>query len=108
MFIRCLPVLFILAACTQSKQPDVTPLSSGTMENQSLYDSLLAAKWGADPYGMKSYILVFLKKGPNRSKDSTTRAQLQAGHMANINRLAEEGKLIMAGPMMDDGDIRGI
>lgn len=108
MFFRCLPVLFILAACTPSKQPDAAPLSSGPIENQSLYDSVLAAKWGADPYGMKPYILVFLKKGPNRSQDSTTRAQLQAAHMANINRLAEEGKLIMAGPVMEDGDIRGI
>ncbi len=57
---------------------------------------------------MKSYVIVFLKKGPNRSSDSTTRAQLQAAHMANIGKLADAGKLIMAGPMMDDGDIRGI
>lgn len=72
------------------------------------YDSVQAAAWGADQYGMKQYVLVFLKAGPNRSQDSLTRANLQKAHMENITRLANEGKLILAGPMMDDGEIRGI
>lgn len=72
------------------------------------YDSLLAQKLGADDYGMKSYVFAMLKSGPNRSQDSTEAAQIQAGHMANINRLAEEGKLVMAGPFLDGGEYRGI
>lgn len=108
MFIRCLPVLFLFLGCSPAKQPDNASAPAKTEDSKTLYDSVLAAKWGADQYGMKSYVLVFLKKGPNRSQDSTVRAQLQAAHMANINRLAEEGKLVMAGPMMEDGDIRGI
>lgn len=57
---------------------------------------------------MKRYWLILLKKGPYRNQDSISAEKIQAGHMANINRLAKEGKLIMAGPMGIDGDLRGI
>jgi uncharacterized protein YciI len=58
---------------------------------------------------MKRYWLVLLKAGPNRSQDKETAARIQAGHMANINRLASEGKIIMAGPMgRGSGDLQGI
>jgi uncharacterized protein YciI len=57
---------------------------------------------------MKRYWLVLLKRGPNRTQDSISAAKIQAGHMTNIDRLAKEGKIIMAGPMGSDGDLRGI
>jgi len=57
---------------------------------------------------MKRYWLVLLRRGDNRGQDSVSAAKIQAGHMANIERLAKEGKIIMAGPMGYDGDIRGI
>lgn len=57
---------------------------------------------------MKRYWLVLLKKGPNRNQDSISAEKIQAAHMANINRLAKEGRLIMAGPIGVDGDLRGI
>jgi uncharacterized protein YciI len=57
---------------------------------------------------MKVYVMAFLKKGPNRNQDSGEAARLQAAHMANIQRMAEEGTLVLAGPFMDDGDLRGI
>ena len=59
-------------------------------------------------YDMKTYYMVFLKKGPNRDQDSVTAAKIQEGHLANIGRLAELGKIAIAGPFLDDGDIRGI
>jgi uncharacterized protein YciI len=34
--------------------------------------------------------------------------ELQKGHMANINRMAGSGDLVLAGPMGDDGALRGI
>lgn len=57
---------------------------------------------------MKTYYLVLLKKGPNRSHDSATAAGIQAAHMAHINKMAEDGKLAMAGPCTDNSDLRGI
>lgn len=72
------------------------------------FDAELAEKLGADEYGMRQYVMAFLKAGPNRSQDSTRAAELQRAHLDNISRLASEGKLIVAGPFMDSGDIRGI
>ena len=63
------------------------------------------------PLQMKTHYLVFLKKGPNRKEgdDKTPEVQeLQKAHIANINRLAEMKKLVVAGPFGDDGDLRGI
>jgi uncharacterized protein YciI len=57
---------------------------------------------------MKRYWLVLLQKGPNRSQDSISADKIQTAHMANINRLAKEGKLIMAGPIGIENDLRGI
>jgi uncharacterized protein YciI len=57
---------------------------------------------------MKTYYMVFLKKGPNRTQDSLTAAMIQDGHMAHLVKMGNEGKLCMAGPFGDDGDIRGI
>ena len=59
-------------------------------------------------YEMKQYWLTFLYKGHNRNHDSATAARIQAAHLANIDRLAQEGKIIMAGPMGYNRDLRGI
>ena len=72
------------------------------------YDSTLAKKLGADGYGMKKYVMAFLKAGKVKIKDSTERANLQMAHLKNIMRMADEGKLLVAGPFMDKGDVRGI
>jgi len=57
---------------------------------------------------MKQYFLVLLKRGPMRNQDSVTSATIQKGHLENITRLYNEGKIDIAGPMMHDGDLRGI
>jgi uncharacterized protein YciI len=80
----------------------------GQAKEQSRYDAALAQKLGADEYGMKTYVMVFLKEGPVKIKDSVAREQLQTAHLKNIFKLADEGKLIIAGPFSDDQEIRGI
>jgi uncharacterized protein YciI len=57
---------------------------------------------------LKPYFFVLLKKGPNRTQDSVTAAKIQKAHMENINRMAASGKLNVAGPFLDEGDMRGI
>jgi len=76
--------------------------------NKPVYDEALAKKLGADQYGMKTYVMAFLKAGPNHLQDSTARLKLQMAHLKNIQRLAAEGKLVVAGPFLDDQPIKGI
>jgi uncharacterized protein len=83
-------------------------LASSLAQEPIPYDSTLARRLGADKIGMRVYVMAFLKKGPNRGQDSLEAARLQEAHMANIRRMAEEGTLVLAGPFMDDGDLRGI
>jgi uncharacterized protein YciI len=72
--------------------------------NQALADSL-----GADDYGMKPYIFVMLKTGKTEIQDKAAVDSLFAGHMRNIGRLVNEGKLIVAGPMQKNAaGYRGI
>jgi uncharacterized protein YciI len=56
-----------------------------------------------------TYYLGFLKRGAKWSPEETPeREQIQQAHLKNIGRLHEMGKLVAAGPFMEDGDLRGI
>ncbi|HSC52825.1 MAG TPA: YciI family protein [Phnomibacter sp.] len=84
-------VVFSLAYfCLQAQQPGTKP----------------------DPpkYEMKQYWFVMLSKGKDRDKitDTAVINKLQKGHMANMQVMADAGKLIVAGPFGDDGNWRGI
>lgn len=72
------------------------------------FDAEMANALEADQRGMRMYVMAFLKRGPNQNQDTESAARLQKGHMENIFRMAEEGKLIAAGPFGDNGELRGI
>jgi uncharacterized protein YciI len=73
------------------------------------YNKGLADSLGADDFGMKMYVLVMLKTGPAKIDDKKITDSLFAGHMQNINRLVDAGKLIVAGPLRkNDKNYRGI
>jgi len=87
----------------------VDPPESVSGSSNPNYDQTLAEKLGGDDYGMKNYIFVILKTGPNVSADRELATQSFRGHLDNINRLVEAGKLIVAGPMgKNDKSYRGI
>ncbi|MBL7831475.1 MAG: hypothetical protein JNK41_10640 [Saprospiraceae bacterium] len=78
--------------------------SAGHLYNKSLADSL-----GADEYGMKYYTFVILKSGPNKIDNQEKLNELFRGHLDNIGRLADEGKLVVAGPFgKNDKSYRGL
>jgi len=81
---------------------------ASTAGAQQTYDSVLAKKTGADEYGMKQYVMAFLRKGPANITDKTQRSELLKGHMQNIGRLAEAGQLVLAGPMTANTGVEGI
>src|ERR1700682_5576838 len=60
-------------------------------------------------YEMTTYVAGFFHKGPNWTAEQTDETRrIQAGHLANFQKLAEAGKLIVAGPFGDNGDLRGM
>jgi uncharacterized protein YciI len=75
------------------------------------YDKALADSLGANENGMKSYVLVILKTGPEDKNitDKAIRDSLFRGHFSNMGVMAKAGKLVVAGPIgKNDKTYRGI
>ncbi len=85
-------IILLFLACSLSS--NAVSQSDNPVYNKALADSL-----GADDYGMKMYVLVILKTGPNTSEKKETIDSLFKGHMANMGKLVTAGKLIVAGPL---------
>lgn len=72
------------------------------------FDAATAQRLGADQRGMRQFVLVILKTGPNKVAAGKEREDMFAGHFANMKRLAEEGKLALAGPLDGVDGWRGL
>lgn len=66
-------------------------------------------KKAATPIKMTTAYLGFLSRGAKWTPEKTPQTEeLQKAHMANIHKLAETKKLVVAGPFGDNGQLRGI
>ncbi|MEJ5051333.1 YciI family protein [Chryseobacterium culicis] len=65
------------------------------------YNQELATSLGADKYGMKPYTIVMLTTGTAKIEDKAKMGELMKGHMTNIGKLADEGKIVVAGPFLE-------
>ncbi len=111
---------FILGACQAETKPLSDPKSEKTTQtetaqiesvaNEDGFNAELAKELGADPYGMRSYVFATLLTGPKDATitDKAERDALFAGHFSNMKKLAEEGKLVLAGPFMEAPPKRGL
>lgn len=103
--------IFLVTACGAESATEVSEVSETTANAETLYDTALAQELGADDYGMRSYVMVILKTGPNDKTitDEATRAEIFKGHFSNMRTLAENKDLVLAGPFGDpDGIRRGL
>ncbi len=63
----------------------------------------------APKFEMTTYYFGLLTRGPNAGTGTVEeREKIQAAHLANIQRLHDAGKILVAGPFADNGEWRGI
>ena len=97
-------IAVILCSSAQDKKADNEERKvSGPLLLLKEKEKKVEKKWE-----MKQYFLVLLKRGPVRDQDSIEVEKLQKAHIANIERLYNEGKMDIAGPIGAEGDLRGI
>jgi len=92
--------LVLLAAPSQAQVPAPAAIPP--------YDVELARSLGASENGMRSYVFVLLRTGPNKVPAGPERDEMFKGHFANMKRLSDEGKLALAGPFDGVDGWRGL
>jgi uncharacterized protein len=94
-------IVFALALTAGTATAQTMPLDTAGFKTFSYQE-------GDTSYLMKQYIMCFYKKGESREQTETEAQDIQAAHLAHLGELTKTGKLCMAGPFGDDGDLRGI
>ena len=98
-FVFC--IAFVVASCNNEHSTSISEVKPAEKYDLAKDTSVYSGE-------MKRFWLVHLMKGPIRNQDSVSRVKIQAAHIANIVRLAKEGKIIMAGPIGVEGELQGI
>lgn len=103
-----LTLAFVATSCfVQTKGEDGKDGKKGTsatsveVAKTSGFNQKLADSLGADQYGMKAYTIVMLTTGSVKIEDKAKMSELMKGHMTNIEKLAKEGKITVAGPFLE-------
>ncbi len=79
------------------------------MADTSAFSQKDSLKSDEPEWEMKTYYFVFLNANPDRPKlDSAKAMEIQMGHLANIEKMFKAGKCKLAGPFMEEGEMRGI
>ncbi|MBN8481582.1 MAG: hypothetical protein J0L88_08340 [Xanthomonadales bacterium] len=102
------PVATLFAAALACLLPRLSTAAESTPLPSPVFDAALAGTLGADEYGMRKYVLVILKTGSKAMPKGPERDAMFKGHFANMKRLADEGKLAVAGPLDGVDGWRGL
>lgn len=101
-------IISAMSICVAAQDTAAKPAATPATAPNRAYDAELAKKLGADDYGMKGYVMVLLKTGKVKRGDAKTMEPLQIGHLKMITRLADEEKIVVAGPFRNAGDLSGL
>ena len=109
-----LAAIYVLRASSAEEAKawaEADPLVKGSYLKAELHPwwSEEVMKKPTTPIKFATAYLAFLTRGPKWTPERTPQTEeIQKAHMANINRLAETKKLVVAGPFGDNGQLRGI
>ncbi len=101
-------LVLVCSAGFSAQSADDSDQNLAHQSEPAAFDAELAAELGADDYGMRRYVMAFLRAGPSSDLDPEAIADIQRGHMNHMRRMAEDGHLVLAGPFLDGGELRGI
>lgn len=113
LYLAIINVLLLSCSEPESHSMDMKDVAEAMQQEKNLndsagFDAALATELGADEYGMKSYVMILLKRGNASGQTDEEVQEIQRGHLNNIKKLAAEHKMVLAGPFMEGDSIRGI